>query len=106
MKLKRQNFHDFFDSSVSYYHEEKKIHIFCFYLPKTISEVQLRRDRKYQKIIPLEALESKKTDLHCKLKFRKKVPSKIELLKDEQEVKYVNDEEYKKGSKQKEKTIA
>ena len=92
LKLKRQNFHDFFDSSVSYYHEGKKIYIFCFYLPRTITESQLIRERKYQKIIPIEALEQKKSDFHCKLKFRKKVISKIDLLKEEQEGKYSNDE--------------
>lgn len=53
MKLKKQNFHNYFDSSVSYYHEEKRIYVFCFFLPRTISEKDLLRDRKYQKSIPI-----------------------------------------------------
>ena len=60
LKLKKQNFHDFFDASVSYYHQERKVYIYCFYLPIAIDERRLLNDIKYQKIIPLTALESKK----------------------------------------------
>ena len=38
MKLKKQNFHDFFDSSVSYFNAEKKAYVFCFFLAKTVSD--------------------------------------------------------------------
>lgn len=38
LKLKRQNFIEYFDSTLSFYHEAKKMYIYCFYLPKTITE--------------------------------------------------------------------
>lgn len=53
----------------------------------------------------MSALQLKKGEYHCKLKFRKKCKNKLQLLKEEQQSKYLNEEE-KKGSKQKQKTIA
>ena len=53
MKLKKQNFYDFFDSSVSYFHAQKQVYVFCFFLPKTVSDKELMKDIKYQKTIPL-----------------------------------------------------
>ena len=101
MKLKKQNFYDFFDSSVSYFHAEKQIYVFCFFLAKTVSDKELMKDQKYQKTIPLEAFEYKKTELQLKLKFRKRCKTRLEMLKDEQEGKYANDDEMRKGAKQK-----
>lgn len=56
---------------------------------------------KYQKTVPLLALEIKKSELHCKLKFRKKCKSKIDALKEEQDSRYAKDEEDRRGTKQK-----
>ena len=61
IRLKKQNFYEFFDSSLSYYHHEKQTYIFCFYLPKTVGNDELLRDRKYQKTVPVSAFEYKKS---------------------------------------------
>jgi hypothetical protein len=53
-----------------------------------INEKDLLRERKYQKSIPLEALEEKKGEVYCKLKFRKKCKSKLEMLKEEEKAKF------------------
>lgn len=36
------------------------MYIFCFFVPMNINEKDLLKDRKYQKTIPIEALEEKK----------------------------------------------
>ena len=82
LKLKRQNFIEYFDSTLSYYHEAKKTYIYCFFLPKTITEQEIMKNPRYQKSVPLLALEMKKSELHCKLKFRKKCKTKLESLKE------------------------
>lgn len=92
LKLKKQNFYDFFDSSVSYYHSQKELFVFCFFLSKTVTDKELLKDRKYQKTIPIEALEEKKSELQLILRFRKKCKSKLELLKEEQDERYANEE--------------
>jgi hypothetical protein len=37
IKLRKQNFHHYFDSSLSYYNEQRKMYIFCFFVPMNIS---------------------------------------------------------------------
>ena len=105
MNLLKQNFYDYFDSSVSYFDNKKGLYVYCFFLPKTVNENDLKKSARYSKIIPKEALKEG-SDLECQLKFRKKVKSKVEMLKDEQKERFNElDEESRKG-KQKEKSIS
>lgn len=36
LKLTRKNFNDIFDTSVSYYHHQKQLYIFGFFIPMKI----------------------------------------------------------------------
>ena len=50
-RLKEQNLNDYFDSSVSYYHEARKIYIFGFIIASTLKENDLITQEKYRKKI-------------------------------------------------------
>ena len=37
LRLKRKNFNEVFDSSISYYHHARQLYVYGFFLPKTLS---------------------------------------------------------------------
>ena len=50
-RLKEQNLNDYLDSSVSYFHEGRKIYIFGFIMPAEFREADLLSQEKYRKKI-------------------------------------------------------
>lgn len=92
---------------MSYYHEERKLYIFGFILPADIKEQDLFLQEKYKKQIHFSALSLlNSVELSLKLRFRKKIGTKLDILKEEQRAKYAEVENSEgRQAKQKEKTI-
>jgi hypothetical protein len=87
-RLKEQSLNDYFDSSVSYYHEQRKIYIFGFFIPAEIKEQDLLSQEKFKKRIHESAFNITNEEFNLRLRFRKKVGARLELLKEEQRAKY------------------
>lgn len=87
-RLKEQNLNDYFDSSVSYFHEERKIYIFGFIISSSLKESDLITQEKYKKKIHESAFSYTNGEPYLKLRFRKTVGGRLELLKEEQKIKY------------------
>ncbi len=105
-KLKRKNFNDIYDASVSYYHHGKQLYVFGFFIRRDITDDELLKP--LSKRIPFEALESSSTnpaELNCKLRLRQRIKTKVDMLIQEQVDKFgepSNDnDDHKKGTKQK-----
>jgi hypothetical protein len=105
-RLKEQNLNDYFDSSVSYYHEARKIYIFGFIISSDLKENDLITQDHYKKKIHESAFSYTNSEPYLKLRFRKKVGGRLDLLKEEQKLKYNDYESDNRQTKQKEKTIS
>lgn len=81
-RLKEQNLNDYLDSSVSYFHEARKIYIFGFIIPADFREADLLTQEKYKKKIHDSAFSYTNNEPYLKLRFRKKVGSRLDLLKE------------------------
>lgn len=93
---------------MSYYHDERKVYVFGFMIQADMKESDLFYQEKYKKKVHVSAFSSSNNgELSLKLKFRKKIGTKLEILREEQKMKYAVDSEQAEGrqTKQKEKTI-